>query len=301
MNTLESLPELSLAQHLLILMNGVLLSFFVTFFAVKGRFYRPLQIHDSLYAPNLKDLVFVFFVFFGINLMILPLVAHFWVYYHTQHGESTKSLFSMETRVWVQGIALWLSVYVVWLLCYLFKPTILRRLISAESTKNFRGILYQLAFGAMTWLICYPIVLTLNQALVLLVDTIFHPDPSEQVAVKLLKMSYNNWVPLFMYFFGVIIAVPILEEFLFRGILQRWLSVKVGPWKGIILASVAFTAMHYAGEQKYFNLVLLPCLFLLSCYLGYLYERQRSLWASIGLHGTFNMISAVVLLFRNSD
>ena len=301
MNTLEGLPELSLAQHLVIIMNGVLLSFLATFFAIKACFYRPLVTRDPIQAPSLKEFVFVFFIYFSINILVLPLAAQSWMYYQTEYGALTKSLFSVEAHVLIQGIAIWLTAFVMWLVCYRFKPEILRGLFSVDSAKNVKGILYQIGFGVMTWLICVPIVFTLNQVLVLLVDFIFHPDFSEQVAVKLLKMSYKNWIPFSMYFIGVITVVPLLEEFLFRGILQRWLSVKVGPWKGIILASIVFTGMHYASEQKYFNLVLLPCLFLLSCFLGYLYERQRSLWASIGLHGTFNMISALILLIRSSD
>lgn len=283
-------------DRLFLVLNGSVLSLLVSFYALKAHFYRPLRNSSYLAVPKLSDLVFVFFVFLSLNLIVIPLVASLWFLF--QEGPWDASRPSVESQIWSQAAALWVSVLAMWLICFLFKPTALQSVSASEEKENKKGMFYQFGFGAMTWLICYPLVFTLNQALALILNYFFHLEESEQVAVKLLKLSYSNPFSMVLYFVGVVLAVPILEEFLFRGILQRWLSVEVGPWKGIVLASLIFTAMHYAGEQGVSNLVLLPCLFILSCFLGYLYERQRSLWAPIGLHATFNLMSALVLLYK---
>ncbi|MBA3284740.1 MAG: hypothetical protein H0U27_06745, partial [Nitrosopumilus sp.] len=126
MNTLEGLPDLSLAQHLVIIMNGVLLLFMAIFFAVKANFFRPLVTRDPILAPTLKEFVYVFLIYFSINILVLPRVAQY--YYQTEYGATTKSLFSVEAHVLIQGIAIWLSAFVMWLVCYQFKPGILRGL-----------------------------------------------------------------------------------------------------------------------------------------------------------------------------
>lgn len=293
-NEMDALKNVHIDRFIWLL-NSSLLSLLVTFCALRAKFYRPLSSSEYLAAPKLSDLLFVFFVFFAIQLIAIPLLAFFCIF--LLEGSWSTPQLSSENHVQVQAAALWISCVAMWALCFLFKPTALSSVNGSEEVESLIGKLYQLSFGAMTWLICFPFVLTLNQALVLVVDYFFHPDISEQVAIKYLKLSSSNPFSLVIYFLGVVLAVPVMEEFLFRGILQRWLSSQMGPRKGIMLASLMFTAMHYAGEQGFSNFVLLPCLFLLSCYLGYLYERQRSLWAPIGLHAMFNLVSALVLLY----
>jgi membrane protease YdiL (CAAX protease family) len=39
-----------------------------------------------------------------------------------------------------------------------------------------------------------------------------------------------------------------------------------------------------------------PLIFVLSCFLGYAYERTGKLWTSITIHAAFNALSTIVYL-----
>ncbi|HHJ9030541.1 TPA: lysostaphin resistance A-like protein, partial [Streptococcus pyogenes] len=55
-------------------------------------------------------------------------------------------------------------------------------------------------------------------------------------------MSYQP-VKFILFFFTTVVSQPILEEILFRGILQEKLS-RVSFWLSIIVTSVIFSYIH---------------------------------------------------------
>ncbi|MBI3211827.1 MAG: CPBP family intramembrane metalloprotease [Simkania negevensis] len=55
------------------------------------------------------------------------------------------------------------------------------------------------------------------------------------------------------------------------------------------------TLFHLSSSQGVGNISL----FIFALYLGFLYEKQCSLFASIALHMTFNSISVIRILFYN--
>ncbi|GAF76601.1 unnamed protein product, partial [marine sediment metagenome] len=65
----------------------------------------------------------------------------------------------------------------------------------------------------------------------------------------------------------------------------------------ILLSSFFFAAFHFSILQKWSNVTILVTLFVLSIFLGLLYERQKSLLSPIVLHSTFNFFSVLNLLF----
>jgi len=79
------------------------------------------------------------------------------------------------------------------------------------------------------------------------------------------------------------------EEVLYRGIVQRRLSVLCGKYWGLILASVVFAFIGHPRAPLIDNLVLrLP----FGLILGYLYLRSRSLLIPTALHWGFNVLFA---------
>ena len=88
-------------------------------------------------------------------------------------------------------------------------------------------------------------------------------------------------------------AIPFIEELIFRGYLYNAFKQRIGKKWGGVLAALIFAIFHLAPAQGVKNLELLPCLWLLGCCLGYIYERQQNLWAPILLHMIFNAISLV--------
>ncbi|MCP5469957.1 MAG: CPBP family intramembrane metalloprotease [Chlamydiales bacterium] len=146
--------------------------------------------------------------------------------------------------------------------------------------------------GVVTWFIAYPYVLLVNG----LVKWWIPPEEGEQVAVKFLKGTMGHPVLLIAALVCVVLIVPFLEETLFRGFLQSWLRKFFGRGGTIIVTALIFSAVHYAPNQN--NIEILTSLFVLSLFLGFIYERERSLFAPIALHTTFNLVSAIVILVK---
>jgi membrane protease YdiL (CAAX protease family) len=87
------------------------------------------------------------------------------------------------------------------------------------------------------------------------------------------------------------IAAPVLEEFIFRGVLLRALNAHISfAWANVIQA-ILFSAMHV-------DLKGLVPLFLLGALLGWLTRRSGGLAAPMALHCVFNLVAALVVLLR---
>jgi hypothetical protein len=97
--------------------------------------------------------------------------------------------------------------------------------------------------------------------------------------------------------FIVIIAAPVIEELLFRGFLQNYFKRYLGTKAAILITSLCFALFHLAPSQGLGNISLVISLFSFACFLGFVYERQKSLFASIGLHMFFNLVSSIRILF----
>ncbi len=88
--------------------------------------------------------------------------------------------------------------------------------------------------------------------------------------------------------FAAVVAAPVFEEIVFRGILFPWLVRRTGFWPGVAIVSALFAVMHVHVPS------LLP-LFLLSTAFCVAYARTRSLWVPIGMHACFNGVTIVLL------
>ncbi len=88
--------------------------------------------------------------------------------------------------------------------------------------------------------------------------------------------------------FAAVVAAPVFEEIVFRGVLFPWLVRRAGFWPGVAIVSVLFAAMHLHFPS------FLP-LFLLSIMFCVAYARTRSLWVPIGMHACFNGVTIVLL------
>lgn len=171
-----------------------------------------------------------------------------------------------------------------------------RRDIWGHNSSWFHNILV----GIATWFVSYPFVLAFNQFISIMVLIITKVQPIDQTAVKHFKHILNDPLLFFINGLGVVLIVPIAEELLFRGFLQSWLKEKFKDTKkGIVLASIVFAFFHFSPSQGISNIELISSLFVLSCFLGFIYERQKSLWASIGLHAFFNAMSLIMIIFED--
>lgn len=156
---------------------------------------------------------------------------------------------------------------------------------------------YDFFLGAATWLLGFPLVTVIGELLDTLFTYLFKMGTYEQTAVTFVKKAAASPLSLTFTLMSVIILAPLTEEFLFRGTLQTYLKQKLGGKAAILFTALVFSLFHYASSQGLGNISLIFSLFILGCYLGFLYEKQGSLYASIGLHMTFNAISAFKIAF----
>jgi membrane protease YdiL (CAAX protease family) len=260
-------------------------------------FWRLPAVAGSPPYPTYKELLFVFLAYFAYHWLFFPLAAYFalGLYVGSWHP-ATLSALAKELQVWISCVGLWLGLPVLWAMCCRYQPNAWQCVRLSEGAASPACKFYSFLVGCATWLICFPQLFCLNYWLSMLLEYYFHSPEVDQVAVALLKQSISSPPLLTLYFVAIVTIVPLVEEFLFRGILQRWLSSMVGVPLSIVIASLLFASLHFSRSQAIYNLELLPSLFLLSCYLGFLYERQRSLWAPIGLHATFNLMNGSMLV-----
>ncbi len=80
------------------------------------------------------------------------------------------------------------------------------------------------------------------------------------------------------------IAAPLVEELVFRGLLQRAWSASYGLRKAIVFVAMLFTLLHFSRHYYVGT-------FVFSVVLSLLYVKFRSLWVNVGVHALFNTLA----------
>lgn len=146
------------------------------------------------------------------------------------------------------------------------------------------------------WVLAFPLVLFLSQALEFIVLKLFDATHlPDQIAVKFLKSTFESPLYFGMAVISIIFLAPLIEETLFRGFLQTYIRQHIGSRQAILITSVCFSLFHYAAGQALGNISIIPPLFILSLFLGFLYEKRGSILAPMILHGSFNAVSVINL------
>jgi hypothetical protein len=286
-----AIPLEDLVSTLLI---GCFLILITSFFAWKASFYRLPKSTNEPAAQKfpLKYVLIPFALFISLSSVIVPVLFVFGLYlYDSQLQLSTKILAAVST---LSIIATFLS---LGLFQYLLNSKD-RELILGKYfglTTSFKKSLKDISFGILTWFLSFPVVLTVGKVVAIILNLMGIEVDVNQVAVAQVRASLSSPLLFFVLAFSIILIVPIIEEFLFRGCLQTWIKGKVGVNKAIFFTSIVFAFFHYSSEQGLGNIELICSLFILSCFLGFIYEKQQSLLASISLHAFFNAVTVLVI------
>jgi hypothetical protein len=164
--------------------------------------------------------------------------------------------------------------------------------------KNSKPIRKDVFLGIFSWIIIFPIIIFTTEFFELLLLVFFNiVDIPDQEAVKYLKIAMSSPINLVIAISSISIFAPIVEEFLFRGLLQNFFKKFLNIKFSIILTSVIFTLFHFAISQGIGNITIIASIFALSIFLGFLYEKQKSLFSPIFLHFTFNSINIINLIY----
>ena len=88
-------------------------------------------------------------------------------------------------------------------------------------------------------------------------------------------------------FLMIVIAAPVLEELIFRGIVLDGLLKNYSPVKSILISSLLFGFVHLNPWQ-------FISAFILGCFIGWIYHKTRSLSFAILIHATNNFIGFLI-------
>lgn len=109
------------------------------------------------------------------------------------------------------------------------------------------------------------------------------------VMLQLLQDSQHDSPMMIWIAVAVVIMAPVIEEFLFRVLLQGALEREVSPLWAIVLTAAAFVGTHMMVDWG-------P-LFPLALILGYVYYRRHSFLSVVVLHSLFNAVNLLCAIW----
>lgn len=140
--------------------------------------------------------------------------------------------------------------------------------------------------GVVAAIVFVPLALGMQWTILKLAE-ILNIHLPEQSAVALLKVA-NTWPERAALGLMAIVAAPLAEEGLFRGIFYPAMRRYGYPNAALWVTSLAFALIHG-------NVLIFIPLVVLAVVLALLYQRTGNLLASIACHATFNTINFVML------
>jgi membrane protease YdiL (CAAX protease family) len=137
------------------------------------------------------------------------------------------------------------------------------------------------------------LVIVATCAAVVLIDQIyvinqhFTPVP-EEYAEQIRELKPGNAWQLVVTALGLCVLVPVAEEMVFRGMIQRIFSRNMAPVLAVLLSGALFGAVHLNAHL----LISITCF---GWFLGFLFEATGNLVYSMVAHAIFNTVALVQL------
>lgn len=107
----------------------------------------------------------------------------------------------------------------------------------------------------------------------------FNVEDVERRARELSELATGWWFVVLVAL--VVFGAPIVEELVYRGMIQGGLSPRIGATRALMLAAVWFTLVHLHPVE-------FPGLFAFALVLGWCYARTRTLGLAVVTHIAFN-------------
>ena len=143
--------------------------------------------------------------------------------------------------------------------------------------------------GAVTLVALWPVMQGASFVLGALARAI-QQEPVARIAHDTLRQLVESPADAWLVVMALVVvfAAPVLEEVMYRGILQRTIiGLDLGRWTAILITSGVFVSMHVGVARWH----ALPALFVLSLGFGWVYERTGRLAAPIAMHVLFNALN----------
>lgn len=236
-----------------------------------------------------KQVISVFAIYIGVTFIL----SHYFVGLLQRHSTGTVSL---GLNITVQFLIV-VSMVIALIFYGRTQSPIFQKIWKNPAQAVATSSTYDFFLGLAALFVAFPVVIVVGQFFDLLLYLFFQVETYEQTAVRYLKTTLVSPSLTMLAMITIVVIAPFIEEFLFRGTLQTYFKQRLSAKKAIILTSICFALFHFSPEQGLGNLSLIPSLFTFACFLGYVYERQGSLFASVGLHMAFNFINSLRIIF----
>lgn len=185
------------------------------------------------------------------------------------------------------GLTLGLSFPIALLLITIFVILVIR-LRKGPSLQSYLGWHWVPAGTLFTWLGC-TILFEVGMASA---DVYFERPRSPEFLVQ----AYANPGSLVLLWFSIVLAGPIAEELLFRGlVLPGWSASRMGPTGAVMLVSLLFASVHI--QYDLYNMFLV---FIIGLLLGMARIHTGSLVTPIAMHVLINFTGMAVVAYDHS-
>lgn len=301
---MEGIDQSILISHLQVFAFFTFLYLIFNWIAARWGFYRLPEdaeiIPSGSFVVTFLKVLGAFAVFLGANVLMAAVIRF---YFSIRDGYPFLTELPIEDKFssfaigWIDLIFILVSFITLMLYtAFLGKPT-WRALTGINFSPPNHRFVHDILVGISIIAVCYPLLNMVHQITGLYFDLNGVPSV-EQVPVEKIRLIKGDNLLFVFTGINVVILVPILEELLFRGYFQTWAVGTLGRFFGVLMTALIFASFHYADKQGIRNIQIIGTLFVLSLFLGYLKERQQSLWAPIGLHVAFNSIALTALLIE---
>jgi membrane protease YdiL (CAAX protease family) len=162
------------------------------------------------------------------------------------------------------------------------------------------NILKDIKQGIFTFFLSIFVVTAAGILVQLLTYFIFNENGNEQQIITYLRENAQILTIKILGLINIVLIAPALEELVFRGGIQKTLRRTFSPRISIVITSIIFALVHFSTEQGLGNIALLISIFILSCYLGFIYEKRQTLVAPFIVHMLFNL-DGVIRIFLGTS
>ncbi len=126
-------------------------------------------------------------------------------------------------------------------------------------------------------LVAVPLLVCVVTSLIIMPRFVPVPPDTDDPLQRYLTLPFGLFAVVALASF----VAPLLEEFLFRGWLQRRLELRLAPFAAILLSATLFAAVH--GQLFGF-----PIRLVFGLAAGYAAWSTRSIWPGVLLHAVYN-------------
>ncbi|CCB89318.1 CPBP family intramembrane glutamic endopeptidase [Simkania negevensis] len=266
----------------------------VTWIAKKCGFFK---LGESSPAPRIQYPIIGILLYLVLFIFAVPFALKFFSLVYSP----LETAFQAHPALFIATVQV-LSIMIITCFVIIFSlfqdQNVVKRIWKEQFT--FPSAIKDFELGVLTWVISFSVVACVDQIGDLLTSLAFGTSRVEQIAVRFIRLSAESPYLLTVATISTVLAAPILEECIFRGFMQTYLKSKIGFIKALFSTAFIFAAFHFSPTQGISNITLILSLFTLALYLGFLYEKRKSLIAPIALHMTFNSISVIRIVLFSS-